>query len=123
MMQTVSPGEWKIMELLWVSPRTLMTLVHTLRESEGWAKSTVTTMVGRMLDKDLIRFETDGRTKTFFAAVSRDEVVAGETTSFLRRAYNGSIGLLVNAMADRNSLSRKDIDELYAILDEAEKKL
>lgn len=122
-MQTVSSGEWKIMELLWSSPRTLMELVHLLREKEDWSKSTVTTMVRRMMDKDLIRFETDGRTKTFFPVVARDEVAAGETTSFLRRVYNGSIGMLVNAMADRNSLTKEDINELYAILDEADKKL
>ena len=122
-MQTISSGDWKIMELLWASPRTLMELVYLLQEQESWSKSTVTTMVRRMMDKELIRFETDGRTKTFFPTVTRDEVAAGETTSFLRRVYNGSIGMLVNAMADRNSLTKEDINELYAILEEADKKL
>ena len=122
-MQTISSGDWKIMELLWASPRTLMELVYLLQEQEGWSKSTVTTMVRRMMDKELIRFETDGRTKTFFPTVTRDEVAAGETTPFLRRVYNGSIGMLVNAMADRNSLTKEDISELYAILEEADKKL
>lgn len=117
---SVTPGEWAIMEELWQSPKTLMELVRTLGETEGWAKSTVTTMVRRMTDKDLIRFESDGKTKTFLAAVSREEVVAQETTSLLKRAYNGSIGLLVNAMAQRNTLSKSDIDELYAILEKAE---
>lgn len=117
---SVTPGEWSIMEELWQSPKTLMELVRTLGETEGWAKSTVTTMVRRMTDKDLIRFESDGKTKTFLAAVSREEVVAQETTSLLKRAYKGSIGLLVNAMAQRNTLSKSDIDELYAILEKAE---
>ena len=117
---SVTPGEWAIMEELWQSPKTLMELVRTLGETEGWAKSTVTTMVRRMTDKDLIRFESDGKTKTFLAAVSREEVVAQETTSLLKRAYKGSIGLLVNAMAQRNTLSKSDIDELYAILEKAE---
>lgn len=120
---SVTPGEWAVMEALWQSPKTLMELVRTLGETEGWAKSTVTTMVRRMTDKGLIRFESDGKTKTFIAAVSREDVVAEETTSLLKRAYNGSIGLLVNAMAQRNTLSKSDIDELYSILQKAEDEL
>ena len=120
---SVTPGEWAVMEELWHSPKTLMELVRNLGETEGWAKSTVTTMVRRMTDKDLIRFESDGKTKTFMASVSREDVVAEETTSLLKRAYNGSIGLLVNAMAQRNTLSKSDIDELYAILQKAEDEL
>ena len=80
-------------------------------------------MIRRMGDKNLIHYETDGKTKTFIASVSREDVVAEETTSLLKRAYNGSIGLLVNAMVQRNTLSKSDIDELYSILQEAEDEL
>lgn len=117
---SVSHSEWAIMEVLWQSPKTLMELVRSLGNSEGWAKSTVTTMIRRMGDKNLIHYETDGKTKTFIASVSREEVAAQETDSLLKRAYNGSIGLLVNAMAQRNTLSKSDIDELYSILQKAE---
>ena len=120
---SVTPSEWQIMELLWEQPHTLMELVYSLAESEGWAKSTVTTMVRRMEGKGLIHYETEGRTKIFRAAVTRDEVVAKETDSLLRRAYNGSIGLLVSAMVQKNSLSKEDIDELYEILHKAEGEL
>ena len=119
----VTPGEWALMEALWQGPKTLMELVRSLGESEGWSKSTVTTMIRRMTDKELISFESDGKTKTFMAAVSRDAVVAEETSSLLKRAYNGSIGLLVNAMVQRNTLSKEDIDELYSILQKAEDEL
>ena len=51
---TVSQSEWKIMELIWQSPHTLMELVEKLAKSEGWAKSTVATMVRRMEGKGLI---------------------------------------------------------------------
>lgn len=117
---TVTQSEWPIMELLWESPKTLMELVNTLTAQVGWSKSTITTMVRRMDDKGLITFHTEGRTKIFRPAVSREDVTAREATSLLERAYNGSIGLLVSAMAHRNDLTKADIDELYAILKEAE---
>ena len=121
-LQTVTQSEWHVMELLWESPRTLMELVNALAEQKGWAKSTVTTMVRRMDAKGLITYETQGRTKTFIPAVTREEAVLQETDSLLRKAYNGSLGLLVSAMVQRNELTQSDIDELYAILKEAEAK-
>ncbi len=120
---TVSQSEWKLMELLWQSPHTLMELVEKLAKNEGWAKSTVATMVRRMEGKGLIDYEAEGRTKVFRAAIARDAVVAGQTDSLLKRAYHGSVGLLVSAMAQRNNLTRKDIDELYAILGQAKEEL
>jgi BlaI family penicillinase repressor len=117
---SVTQGEWPIMELLWQGPKTLMELVSALAKQVGWSKSTVTTMVRRMDDKGLITFHVEGRTKVFRAVFSREEVTAQETTSLLERAYSGSIGLMISAMAHRNDLTRDDIDELYAILKEAE---
>jgi len=56
----------------------------------------------------------------FRAALAREDAAAVETDSLLERAFHGSVGLLVSSLVDRSSLSKADIDELYAILDRAE---
>lgn len=117
---TLSASEWKVMECLWAQPKTLMELVRELKERAGWAKSTVTTMVRRLEEKGLITYETTGRTKLFHPALAREDAAAAEADSLLERAFQGSVGLLVSSLADRGSLSRADIDELYDILDRAE---
>ena len=119
-LQTVTQNEWHIMELLWQAPRTLMELVALLSQQQGWAKSTVTTMVRRMDTKGLITYTTQGRTKVFAPTVSREDAALGEASTLLQKAYHGSVGLLVSTMVQRNELTQKDIDELYAILKEAE---
>lgn len=116
----VTANEWKIMELLWQGPETLMEMVTRLGKSMNWSKSTVTTMIRRMTEKELITYHTEGRTKVFRAAVSREDVVAQETDSLLERAYRGSIGMMLSAMVSHKNLSKADIDELYAILKEAQ---
>ncbi len=116
----LSPSEWRVMECLWPGPKTLMELVGLLKDSAGWAKSTVTTMVRRMEEKGLITYELSGRTKIFRAVLAREDAAAVETDSLLERAFHGSVGLLVSSLMDRSSLSKADIDELYAILDKAE---
>lgn len=116
----LSPSEWRVMECLWTGPKTLMELVRLLKDDAGWAKSTVTTMVRRMEEKGLIAYELSGRTKIFRAALAREDAAAVETDSLLERAFHGSVGLLVSSLMDRSSLTKADIDELYAILDKAE---
>ena len=116
----LSASEWQVMQQLWKRPHTLMELVAVLEKDIGWSKSTVATMVRRMEEKGIISYTEQGRTKVFSPTISREDVAARETNSLLRRAYNGSIGMLVNAMAQRNDLTKEDIEELYEILRKAE---
>ena len=116
----LSQSEGQIMQLLWQQPHTLMELVGKLSTSIGWSKSTVATMVRRMEAKGLIGYETEDRAKRFHPLLQQEEAAIRETHSLLSRAYRGSIGLLVSSLAPAGELTKDDIDELYAILKEAE---
>ena len=116
----LSQSEWPIMQLLWVKPHTLMELVAKLSDTLCWSKSTVATMVRRMEAKGLITYDTLDRAKQFRPVLPQEEAAIRETQSLLERAYQGSIGLLVSSLAHAGKLSKDDIDELYAILKEAE---
>lgn len=116
-------SEWAVLECLWShSPLTLMQLVEQLKHSTGWAKSTTTTMVRRMEEKGYIHSEQNGRGKNFFPNIDRDDAVTTETKSFLDRVYQGSIGMMMSAMVQKQALSKEEIDALCAILQEAEAK-
>ena len=122
MEQTLTHSEWYIMDCLWQhSPSTVMELVSALHEKVGWAKSTTITTLRRMEDKGLVTVEVRGRTKYYAPALAREKAVRRETRSFLDRVYQGSVGLMVSAMASEKALSKEEIDTLYAILKEAEK--
>jgi len=117
----LSDGEWNIMNVLWeAAPNTITRLTAVLNESTGWSKHTIITMLGRMESKGAVRYEEGIRAKQYYPAVERTETVLGETESFLDKVYSGSLGLMVNTMVKKNSLSKEEIDELYAILKRAE---
>ena len=118
---SLTQNEWLVLEVLWRAPSTLMELVHALgQEPPGWAKSTTSTMVRRMEAKGLIRHETQGKAKVFSPAVSREQAALAETRSLLDKAFDGSVGLLVNTLIRDESISRDELDELYALLRQAE---
>ena len=109
--------DYQILNILQVDCRT--TLKH-IGDQVGLTAPAVSERVRRMEEKGLLSYELQGRAKLFRAAVRREDVVAAETESLLSRAYHGSVGLLVNALAEQQQLSRSDIEELYAILRKAE---
>ena len=48
------------------------------------------------------------------------QAVTAETHSFLDRVYQGSVGLMMSAMAKRQELSAGEVAQLRAILDQIE---
>ena len=118
---SLTNNEWLVMEALWKRPSTLMELVRQLgQEPPGWAKSTTATMIRRMEEKGLIRHEAGGKARVYHPALSRDETALAETRTLPDKAFDGSVGLLVNALIQHKSLSKTDLDGLYAILRQAE---
>ena len=114
-------SEWYVLDCLWErSPMTVMELVVALHNRLDWAKSTTITTLRRMEEKGLIRCEIEGRTRHYFPAVEQRQAAIRETRSFLDKVYQGSVGLMVSAMAQDKALSREEIDELYSILKQAE---
>ena len=121
--QMLTNSEWYVLDCLWqTGSMTAMELVAALKERVGWAKSTTLTTLRRMEEKGLVKAEAVGRARHYTPAVERRGAAARETRSFLDKVYQGSVGLMVSAMAQDEALSRDEIDELYEILRKAEGK-
>jgi len=117
----LTEAEWKLLECLWEhSPRTGRETVDYMTKTVGWTRSTTLTMLRRMSEKGLISCDESGDVLRYSPLVQRDEAALRETKSFIDRVYKGSVSLLVNALTQKQELSREDIDELYAILRRAE---
>ena len=116
----LTASEWNVLSCLWErSPQTVMELVAELSRRVGWAKSTTVTTVRRMEEKGLLHWKQAGKAKAYSPAVEREQAVTAETRSFLDRVYQGSVGLMMSAMAQRQELTAEEIAQLRAILDEA----
>ena len=119
--KVLTNSEWYVMDCLWAhAPMTVMELAAALEQRIGWAKSTTITTLHRMEEKGLIRCERAGRTRRYLPVLEQDKARRQETRSFLERVYQGSVGLMVSAMADEKALTRAEIEELYDILRKAE---
>jgi len=118
---SLSDGEWKIMNLLWhSSPKTITAMTNELRESTGWTRHIIITMLNRLEAKGAVYNEEGERAKLYFPLVEQTETVLKETETFLEKVYSGSLGLMLNTMVQKQGISQEELSELYAILKKAE---
>ena len=120
---SLSEAEWKVMEALWEeAPATGRALCARMEREMGWKRSTTLTLLRRMEAKGAVAAAQDGGVKTFSHLLRREEAALRETESFLSRVYHGSLSMMVSTLSQKQALSQKEIDELYALLKEAEVK-
>lgn len=118
-MVKLADSEWKIMELLWNrGAMTTMELSRALEDSEGWSRSTVITLLNRMVDKGSLYFETENKTKKYYSAIDRNETGIEESKSFLNRFFNGNIGLMISSLIKQDVLTDQEMEDLQRILRE-----
>ena len=114
-------SEWYIMEKLWeAAPRTYVQLCHELKDNPGWSRSTVQTMLERMTEKGILRYEVVGRAKQYYPNIARDDAAIAETRSLLERAFEGSASLMMSTLVRKKQLTKEEINEFYSILKDAE---
>lgn len=121
---SLSDGEWKLMNLLWEkSPRTIAQMVTELSSDTSWNKNTIFVMLSRMEEKGAVHFEGGSRSRQYYPAIPKADIAVKETENFLKKVYDGSLGMMVASMAGQKALTQEDIEELYAILRKAEKEV
>ena len=115
--QKISDAEWQVMDVLWTnSPATAGEVVDALGPKSGWSPRTVKTMLGRLVKKKALRFQTEGNRYLYRPAVSRDECTRVESDSFLSRVFGGEAGPMLVHFVNEAKLSEADIRELKRVL-------
>jgi len=117
----LTPAEWQVMECLWdLGEATGRETTERLGKETGWSRSTTLTLLRRLEEKGAVQSGERNGKKTFLPVLRRDEAALRETESFLRRVYNGSISLMVSSFTKNQSLSKMELDGLYALLRDME---
>ena len=116
----LTSAEWYVMECLWQkSPCTGREVTEYLSQHAGWSRSTALTMLRRMHEKNLIACQEVDGIKTYSPLLQQEDATLLETQSFLQRVYHGSVSMLVSTFTKKQSLTQQELDELYAILQQA----
>ena len=87
----------------------------------GWSYTTVRTMVGRLVEKEVITAdESHPKSFRYSAAVTEEACRKEEMQSFINRIFDGSARLLVSSLVSGKNLSKEEQQTLLEIIEKME---
>lgn len=115
--EKISEAELVVMEALWErSPLTANDVADRVTTARDWSAQTVKTLLSRLMAKDVIAADQDGRRFLYRPLVAREDYVASESGRLVNRLFGGRVSPLVAQLASQDQLTDDDIAELEAIL-------
>lgn len=117
MAERISDAEHAVMEVLWdEAPLSAQDVAERIPATRDWSVNTVKTLLGRLLAKNIIAHEADGRRYLYRPCVARGDYVEGESRRLMDRLFGGKLTPLVAHLAERDALTAQDIAEIQALL-------
>lgn len=116
-MERISEAEAAVMSVLWEAhPLTAQDVVDRVPAERGWSANTVKTLLARLVAKQAVAHEADGRRYLYRPLIARADFVAGESRRLIDRFFGGRVTPLVAQLAERDALSAEEIAEIEALL-------
>jgi BlaI family penicillinase repressor len=119
--KNISPAELKVLDILWGnSPLSASQIVDALEKVESWQSRTIKSLINRLLKKKAIAFDQEGNRYLYYPILKKNEYLQITSRSLIHRLFGGKISPLVAHFAKQEKISKEDIQELKAILQELE---
>lgn len=113
----ISEAEFEVMRIVWkYAPISTNEVIDKLIRTSSWSPKTIQTLLKRLVTKGAITYEKKSRVFVYTPLVQQDEYISHESSSFLKRYYDGNISNMLSAYLESDRLSDSEIENLRALL-------
>ena len=120
LMKKLPDAEFDIMKVVWANepPITTNIIMQQLGNEREWKAQTVISLMLRLVERGFIRTEKNGKERTYFPLISKEDYLRFETGDFMERFHGNSCASLVATLYDGNKIKNSDLDRLEKWLKE-----
>jgi predicted transcriptional regulator len=119
----VAKSELEVAEIVWqLGEARVRQVLEALPAERNLDFKTVQTYLRRLEAKGYLRTRREGRAKIYAPRVRREQVVRDVINDLVGRLFGGQSLPLFQHLIEDQGLSAREIDQLRAMLDRAEKK-
>lgn len=114
----ISEAEYEVMRIIWkYAPISTNEIVEKLEATTSWNPKTIQTLIKRLVTKRAVTYEKEHRMFVYTPLVGESEYISQESSTFLKKYYNGNISTMLSAYLDNDKLSESEIDDLRKLLE------
>lgn len=107
-------SEYRFCLLLWEhEPINSTKLVELCKDQLGWSKATTYTVIRRLAERGVLKNEN----AIVSTLVTKEEAQASRLEEMVEQTFEGSIPAFLAAFSRTRKLSRKEVDQLQAMID------
>jgi predicted transcriptional regulator len=118
----LSKTEEQLMKHLWeLEPCFMKDLLEALPEPKP-AKTTVSTLLKRMINKDIIGYQMMGNSRQYFSKVSKEAYFGPQVRGLISDFFSDSPTAFASLFTADADLSRGQLEELQRMIDDQLKK-
>lgn len=115
----ISDAEHAVMEVLWDrGTASALDVCDAVCGQRDWSLATVKTLLSRLVQKQAIAAQPDGRRYLYSPLIARSDYVGGESRRLVDRLFGGKAASLVAHLAETEALSEEDLSEIERLLKE-----
>lgn len=110
-------SEYRFCLILWENePINSTRLVELCKESLGWSKATTYTVIRRLSERGVLKNENTIVT----SLISKEDAQKARLEEMMEETFEGSMPAFIAAFSRSKKLSKKEVDQLRALIDSFE---
>jgi len=110
-------SESEILRVLWQdSPKTANEIYEAIKPHKDWQKSTVITLINRLVEKKAVAAEKRG-VYFYTPLVTQEEYKEYHTRTFLSKLFDGSPQKLLAYFCDTKDITAADLDDIRKMIE------
>ncbi len=110
--------EWVLMDALWTAGQATATDMQRMLEGrQGWAYSTVKTMLDRLVEMGYVKARRVGNVYEYSPKSKRPTVVGRMVDDVTVRLFDGSVAPFIQCLIERGKMTAREVEELRAMLE------
>ena len=118
----LSNAEEQLMQILWKQERAFMKDLIDAYDNPKPATTTVATLLKRMQDKNFVDYIQYGRSREYFPLVKKKDYFSRHVNGLIKDFFNDSASQFASFFTEETNLSKKELENLRALIDTEIKK-
>ena len=114
----LTSSEEKIMHFIWNREKALMKEILSDFPEPKPVKTTLATMLKRMTEKGLIAYHQVGVKREYYPLIKKSEYSSKRVHKLIQNFFDNSAAQLASFCTKENDLTKEELKELRAIIDE-----
>ena len=118
-MMQISDAEWQVMKIIWMQgEQTSTDLIRVLAERFDWSKSTIQTLLARLVEKECLTRKKEGKSFVYSAILTLDQSRDLLIKDIKDKVCSRRIKNLLADLITECDFTQADLEDLEAVISE-----